>query len=489
MEAVKVSRRFLRGRGRADPEVSRGSVALRFRLAVAKYISKIRSPKRIFRRMRAQRRSATTFNSSSKTVLGGFRSAFWNLRLRISRIPIVPFVFDRIRPILYFGRRKTVPLDRVLLGGIPRVTSIEISGRSSLVDGSTPLERSPHVQLLQAHIEASGRELTDDEISQSEYFRRGARLIEIDGHYIGARSDEELVQVTREFLSWYDNGEPPNRPERGSRNSEPYVRKIRYSECFSIVDGHHRLAIDYVMGVRTARVVVGLGSTSTPLQDHLLKMVWLDGRTELYQPIDAPELQSWTLARRCSDRQAMAIDFLASAGLIPSDSQDGSEKLTYLDVGSFYGWFVKEMRDRGFNAKGVELDPLAREVGISVYGLSPSSIEVGEASAYLADLDQPFDVVSCFSVLHHFALGRGPCSAAELMRLLSSATRSVLFFDTGEAHESWMRNVLPDWDVPFIQKWILENSDFTTVIPLGVDGDARPPYQKNYGRTLFACVR
>ena len=380
-------------------------------------------------------------------------------------------------------------LDRVLLGGIPGVTSIEIAGRSSLVGGSTPLERSPHVQLLQAHVEASGRELTDEEISQSEYFRRGARLIELDGHYIGARSDEELVQVTREFLSWYDDGEPPNRPERGSRNSEPYVRKIRYSECFSIVDGHHRLAIDYVKGVRTARVVVGLGSTSTPLQDHLLKMVWLDGRTELYQPIDAPELQSWTLARRCSDRQAMANDFLASAGLIPGDSQDGSRKLTYLDVGSFYGWFVKEMRDRGFDATGVELDPLAREVGISVYGLNPSSIEIGEASAYLANLEQPFDVVSCYSVLHHFALGRGPCSAAELMQLLSSATRSVLFFDTGEAHESWMRNTLPDWNVPFIQKWILENSDFSTVIPLGVDGDARPPYQKNYGRTLFACVR
>jgi hypothetical protein len=71
---------------------------------------------------------------------------------------------------------------------------------------------------------------------------------------------------------------------------------------------------------------------------------------------------------------------------------------------------------------------------------------------------------------------------------LSSSTKSVLFFDTGEAHESWMRNVLPDWTPQFIANWILENSDFTEVIPLGIDGDNRPPYEENYGRTLFAAL-
>ncbi len=124
-----------------------------------------------------------------------------------------------------------------------------------------------------------------------------------------------------------------------------------------------------------------------------------------------------------------------------------------------------------------------------VYGLDPTRIAISEASAFLAAEGGRYDVVSCFSVLHHFALGRGPCSAEELIRLLDAATGQVLFFDTGERHEAWFAEVLPEWDPDYIEKWLRANTTFRDVIALGVDDDAHAPYDANYGRTLFACVR
>jgi hypothetical protein len=122
------------------------------------------------------------------------------------------------------------------------------------------------------------------------------------------------------------------------------------------------------------------------------------------------------------------------------------------------------------------------------YGLDPEQIAVEEATAFLATAPT-FDVVSCFSVLHHFVLGRGPCSAEDLLHLLDRATGSVLIIETGQNHEQWLRHVLPDWDPAYITSWILEHSTFTRVEALGTDTDDRPPTAGNYGRTTFACTR
>jgi 2-polyprenyl-3-methyl-5-hydroxy-6-metoxy-1,4-benzoquinol methylase len=162
---------------------------------------------------------------------------------------------------------------------------------------------------------------------------------------------------------------------------------------------------------------------------------------------------------------------------------------SYLDVGACYGWFVAQMRADGFDAHGVELDPRAPELAAAVYDIEPERITTSEASTFLAALEGTYDVVSCFSVLHHFVLGRGPCSAEELIELLDRATGRVLFFDTGEAHESWFAEVLPEWNAEYIEKWLRANTSFTNVVRLGVDEDARGPYAENYGRTLFACMR
>jgi len=98
-------------------------------------------------------------------------------------------------------------------------------------------------------------------------------------------------------------------------------------------------------------------------------------------------------------------------------------------------------------------------------------------------------VLSCCSLAHHFVLGRGSCSAEELVGLLARRTRRVLFFEMGQDHEAWFRHSLAGWNSDGVRDWLLQHTDFDHVIALGVDHDSRPPYKSNYGRTLFACVR
>ena len=59
-----------------------------------------------------------------------------------------------------------------------------------------------------------------------------------------------------------------------------------------------------VKGAYTAPVTVKWLPVQTPLQELLSRMSWIGGTRELYQPVDAPELERWTLVRKCTDRLA-----------------------------------------------------------------------------------------------------------------------------------------------------------------------------------------
>jgi O-antigen/teichoic acid export membrane protein len=264
------------------------------------------------------------------------------------------------------------------------------------------------------------------------------------------------------------------------------VAPIRDSDCFQILDGHHRLATLAHRGARTAQVKVKRIPVTTPLQDLLSRMSWIGGKKELYQPIDAPELrQRWTVVRRCTDRLALMARFLAERDIEPPGRD-------YLDVASCYGWFVHQMGERGFTSYGVERDPLAPRLGAAVYGLDPSRIHVGDAVEFLREAEatgRRWDVVSCFSLLHHFVLGRGSTTAEELVRLLDRAAARVLFLDTGQEHEAWFAHSLKGWNAEHIAAFLREHTTFDEVVDLGPDHDAVGPYADNYGRHLFACVR
>jgi hypothetical protein len=378
--------------------------------------------------------------------------------------------------------RITVPLDRLLVGAQGGWTARTFSERTGdLLWPSTPLTEGPHVALLR---QAADGEPTDEELLNSSYGRLGRQCIELGGDYFGATDDAGVISSARAFISRSrgERADGEQRPRQSGSLDPVLVAPVRNSSYYQVLDGHHRLALAVHRGETTARAVAKWAPVSTPLQDLLFKMSWLDGTKELYQPIDAPELRDeWTTVRRCTDRRDKMLAFLRERGI--------GAPASYLDVASCYGWFVNELRRVGFAASGIERDPLAIPLGQAVYGLPPGVISTGDCVDILRAAERTWDVVSCFSLLHHFVLGRGSVGPEELAGLLDAATGRVLFLDTGQENEAWFKSSLRGWNPAAVADFLRANTSFDEIVDLGPDDDARPPYADNYGRHLFACVR
>jgi hypothetical protein len=400
------------------------------------------------------------------------------MRRRLARVPLGKRGYRAIHRAALAHRRSEVPIDRLLVGGVNGLSAREWAERTG-----DPLRASERVvdsaacELLAQWREAGKAGLDDDALAATRYVEDAMLCVDSTGHYFGGRTLGDVLDVAREFAS----GGTSVREGRTAPGEPIRVRAVAYSDCYEVVDGHHRLARAAHTGQQRVSVVRELGTVVTPVQELVMATSWTEGRRELYQPVDAPELASaWTTVRRCSDRLAMMTWLLAERGITGG---------TYLDVAACYGWFVGRMGERGFDAYGVELDPAAVRLGEAVYRLARGRVAVGEATAFLSKVVEPYDVVSCFSLLHHFVLGNGTCTAEELAVSLDRATRSVLFLDTGQAHEEWFRDALPEWDAAFVQRWLTDHTTFREVLALGTDRDAVPPFERNYGRMLFACIR
>jgi hypothetical protein len=314
---------------------------------------------------------------------------------------------------------------------------------------------------------------SDKEISASLYRRMARHCTDVGGSHLGANDDAGIAAIARALAS----GE--HLPERQGQVAA-LVAPVRGSGYYQILDGDQRLAHAAFRGETSALVRIRRMPVTTPLQELLLQMSWLRGRKELYQPIDAPELrQGWTTVRRCTDRLEKMLALLADRKVAGS----------YLDVASCYGWFVAEMGKAGYDAYGVERDPLAIPLGRAAYGLRDDQIATGDALELLSSSSRTWDVVSCFSLLHHYVLDRRLPSPEELFKVLDRVTAKVLFIDMGQEHEEWLRRSLRGWNERSIAEFLRLHGTFTEVLDLGPDDDSRPPYAANYGRHLFACVR
>ena len=342
---------------------------------------------------------------------------------------------------------------------------------------STPVSESPHAQLLE-NAESSGNGfLNSDTLRKTPYVKNGLTTIDIFGDYRGARTEEEVMALARDFV---ENASQINL----SPDKPIELRRIRFSDCFEVIEGHHQLALAFTRGDKTVEAIVWPRTVLTPLQERLLKVLWLYGRKELYQPVVSPELEKeWILVRQCTDRFGMMEQFLKQQGLLPAAG------LTYADFGSSYGWFVSAMGKLGFRSIGVDRDAIAHSIGVRVYGLAPEQLIRRDIVRFLTNCSDTFDVTSLFSVLQYFAMEKKPVSPEELISLVDKVTGKVLFFDTGENHEAWFKSKLPEWSPEFIKEWLEKHTSFSQVLPLGVDQDKRGKFLENYSRTLFALVR
>jgi O-antigen/teichoic acid export membrane protein len=381
-----------------------------------------------------------------------------------------------------------IPVAACLQGGdngVAAATFARMSG--DLRRASRPISEWPHVKLLREY-DRIGERLWDQEVfEKTDYYRNAVLNVEIFGNYFDAFAPDQIQIGARRFVNAYRGINASHTlPELPNYERDSYeyvaVHPVKDSVCFQVSEGHHRLAIAYMKGIKRVSGLILKPAVTTPLQDLLSDVLWLNGRRELYQPVRAPEVAGWILVRRCSDRLAKMTKFLSAEGLMPPVSN------SYLDVASSYGWFVAEMAKAGFNAEGVERDPTAIAVGRLMYDLRPEQVHRADAVTLLRGLQQQYDITSCFSLAHHFVMRRQSISAEELLRLMDSATRRVMFFDMGQEHE-YPGSKLERWDADYIHRWLEANTTFTRIVRLGPDEDAVPPNQFNFGRMLFACVR
>ena len=386
-----------------------------------------------------------------------------------------------IFPGLFF---REIELGKLLMGGEdgrPAASYARTTG--DLLLPSRPIAQSPHAAFLRDY-QAQGEDVFQPErFEATAYYRAAVKCIERSGHYFAAKNPQEIVHRARKFCKMFDGAPLEKHGEHENAPGSPVVvRRIMLSDCYEIIHGQHRLAVAAVKGREKYKCVIQpTEPVLTPLQQMVMDLSWTRGRCELYQPIAAPELATWAVVRQCADRLEAMAKWLAASGI-----RSGS----YLDIGCSYGWFVAEMAKRGFQASGIDRDVAALSVGRLIYGLEPSACRVTDIVSFLPqERLRSIDIVSCFSVLHHFVLGNMRCSAEEFIRQIDAVTGRVLFFDTAECHEKWFAESLAGWDAEFIRKWLKAHTSFTRVEILGTDADNVGPYRDQYQRHLFVCSR
>lgn len=402
-------------------------------------------------------------------------------------------VWPAIRPAWISARRMKhrlqsfrVPVDKLLRGGengISAARYAELTGE--FLRPSSLVTRGPGVKFLREYDRLGDGILAPGVFEKTDYYRNAERCMRVTGLYF-VDDTSKLVGVAERFLREYREDKEGRKGRWADSDGEPLrVRSIRHSSCFELVDGNHRIARAIAAGKEAVPALLcDKTPVLTPLQSLLLDVMWIKGRKELYQPLDYPEIrENWKVIRKCTDRLSKMRTFLSQKGLLKIPGR------TFLDVGSSYGWFVKRFEELGFESFGVDRDSIGCAVGMHCYGIRPEQLRSGDIGHYLRLETRRYDVVSLLSVLHHYALGMSEMSAEELIGLMDKITGRVLFLDTGEAHEEVFGGALSKWTVPFIIDWLKKNTSFRTVIPLGKDEDRVPPYQRYYGRMLFACVR
>ncbi len=356
---------------------------------------------------------------------------------------------------------------------------------------SVPLAESPHVRFLEQYRALGETLFLSRNFEQSPYYRNAMVFRGIVGHHLGERTPERTLAEARAFVDLYERirkGDPaevqfPSTSEGHSPlGALPTVRLTLTPNTFQIQDGHHRLAIYWVLGHRKARVIV-LPPAPTALQSFVLSAAQTQGRRELCQPIDSAEFDgSWTLIQSCRDRLAMMLKFL---------TRDGNElkSLSVVNLGCRYGWFVVEFSKRGCHAIGVEPDPVALKIGRIVYDLRAEQLIQSDLLSFVTHCNRSFDVVLLSGGLYDLARKAPSRGLEELFERVDSITSHCLFLDTAQTYEPWWGASFPGWNEDAIESFVRQRTSLDHVVRLRPEpSDARNDHTPS-GGTLLACIR
>lgn len=422
------------------------------------------------------------------SVLASLKRVYW--RAARGELPLVEAVRDRLRV-------RQIELARTLIGSLINGWDAgrwaEVLGDPRLA--SVRLQESPHVDFLKQYRALGDKLFEWKHLEPTAYYRAAVQSILYEDGYFGHRTREGIRLQAKVFAALYERmakDDPsevvfPEREAHSPAGSPPVVQGTLTPGTCEIVDGHHRLAAAWVLGMRRLPAIV-LPPRPTALQR--LVMLAGPGRSSgptprrLCQPIESAEFdESWEVAGRCPERLEAMLAFLACRGL-------ALRGLSVLDAGCRYGWFVHELASQGCEALGIDWDPAALKVGKIVYGLREEQVRRCGPLEFLNGCERRFDVVLLLNGWQGFRRGAEVGSAEALVGTAARVTGTVLFVDVSEAWaEAVGEEEGPAGGETLMMEWLKRNTSFDEVLPVGrvvetarARGDAATP-------ALFACVR
>jgi hypothetical protein len=166
---------------------------------------------------------------------------------------------------------KEIDLRQTLMGGEGTYDArewAEITGRVSAL-----LKDSVHVKFLEQYRAIEENVFIWENFEQTAYFKNAVQCVQFWGDYFGQRTREEILAQARSFAVLYEcirDGNPsevrfPSEKDHAPPRSLPRVRETLTPGTVEIADGHHRLAIAWVLGQRKAMALVIPSPTATTL--------------------------------------------------------------------------------------------------------------------------------------------------------------------------------------------------------------------------------
>lgn len=392
--------------------------------------------------------------------------------------------------IYHFSQYRIIPVKKILRGGENGLSGIQLSRHTgNLTRTSESLEKLPQLELIRDYLQYKEDVFLDDFFSKTNYYKNAVECINLFGRYFSATRENEVVDIARNFLKKIDVNLEANPLPQGvffsADKGVPVVYPIKYSDCYQLHDGNHRLAIALHNKQSHVKVRVVNKPQLTSLQQTLLDVGWNVNKRDLYQPIFSPELSDkyWKRIRGCVDRRDLMLNY------IKSDHLNRVKDATYIDLACNFGWFVKSMQDQGFDAYGLEIDLPSRLIAKNFLGLDEGKLLHGNVLDFVEKNHKKYDYVSCFSFAHHILIRSGEDELVKFITNISNFTDKVLFFEMGDCDEEWFKEVLGDWSKERIQNFLINSNLFSSIVFLGFDKDRVGKFKKNYHRALFACVK
>jgi len=381
-----------------------------------------------------------------------------------------------------------IPIEKLLRGGENGIRAYKYAEiTNDFLRPSTPISDGPHVDLLKLYDDMGNAIFKKHIFEETPYYKNSLKSISLCGSQFYSDS-EKIVKVAKRFIRQYNGDDLSHlkpHPGQSAMGKPLLVRKIRDSSYYELIDGNHRAARAFMGGEQHIKAsIYDDEDVYTPLQRLLLDVIWINKRKWIYQPIEAPEImENWVLVRKCTDRLQKIHSFLSENRLLPPAIG------TYLDIGSYFGWFVSKMEEIGYESYGLERDHIAISVGKRMYGIKQGQIINSNIESFLAKTSKTYDVVSFLSVLHHFELSQDSLCPEDVIAKIDQITNKVLFFETGQSHEKDFSESLSKWTDDYIINWIKKNTTFRNIVDIGRDDDCVHPFENYYNRTLFACLR